>query len=104
MRVLALILSLWSAATLAAPSSETPAVVRLAVPGMTCPVCPITVHKALTRLPGVIEARVDYDHKSAWVRYDPAKVSPAELMRATADAGYPSTLMAPDGQGGDHAR
>lgn len=95
MRLMLLSLSLWAATVVAAPATEATVVVQLAVPGMTCPVCPITVHKALTRLPGVIEARVDYEHKSAQVRYDPARVAPAQLVQATADAGYPATLIAP---------
>lgn len=91
MRVLLLMLSLWSAVAAAAPAAES-RVADLSVPGMTCPVCPITVRKALTALPGVVSAEVDYDSRSATVVYDPARVDVARLRQATADAGYPSEL------------
>lgn len=90
MRLILLVLTL-TASTLAGAAE----IARLSVPGMSCPVCPITVRKALTRVPGVLSASVDYDSRSAQVSYDPARVDTAALLRATADAGYPSTLIAP---------
>ena len=41
--------------------------VTLDVQNMTCAVCPITVKKALERVPGVTDARVDFDKKTASV-------------------------------------
>ena len=67
-------------------------VLTLAVPGMTCAACPITVKKALTRVDGVTRVEVDYDRRHAVVRFDEAKADVAGLTRATVDAGYPSTL------------
>lgn len=64
----------------------------LDVQNMTCEVCPITVRKSLEKLPGVAEAKVDFDNKTATVRFDPDRVSPAALVKATTDAGYPSTV------------
>ncbi len=66
--------------------------VTLGVPGMTCGACPITVKKALTDVKGVIRAEVDYDKRQAAVTYDDTLSSPDQLMRATANAGYPSTI------------
>lgn len=63
----------------------------LDVPGMTCKFCPITVRKALLKVPGVIEAQADYASKTATVRFDPDKASLSDLTQATANAGYPST-------------
>ena len=37
--------------------------VTLDVQNMTCAVCPITVKKALFRVPGVTDAKVDFDKK-----------------------------------------
>ena len=37
---------------------------------MTCPVCPITVKKALERVPGVTEAKVDFDKKTASISFE----------------------------------
>ena len=66
--------------------------VTLAVPGMTCPVCPVTVKKALTRVDGVTRAEVNFDKRQAVVTYDDAKTNVETLTKATADAGYPSTV------------
>jgi periplasmic mercuric ion binding protein len=43
-------------------------------------------------VPGVIETKVDYDHKAATVKYDPDKTTPAALVDATTNAGFPSSL------------
>jgi periplasmic mercuric ion binding protein len=67
-------------------------IVTLEVKNMTCAVCPITVKKALERVPGVTDAKVDFDKKTASVSFDPDKASPADLAKATADAGYPSSV------------
>ena len=66
--------------------------VTLDVQNMTCAVCPITVKKALERVPGVTDAKVDFDKKTASVSFDPDKTSPVALTKATADAGYPSSI------------
>ena len=66
--------------------------VTLDVQNMTCAVCPITVKKALERVPGVTAAKVDFDKKTASVSFDPDKANPAALTKATADAGYPSSV------------
>ena len=65
--------------------------VKLDVPGMTCPVCPITVRKALRAVPGVTHVDVSFAKKEAIVTYDDAKTNVAALTKATADAGYPSS-------------
>ncbi|HET9100645.1 MAG TPA: cation transporter [Acidobacteriaceae bacterium] len=59
---------------------------------MTCSMCSITVHKALEKVPGVMDAKVDYDHKTATVKYDADKTTPAALVKATTNAGFPSTV------------
>jgi periplasmic mercuric ion binding protein len=66
--------------------------VTLDVQNMTCAVCPITVKKALERVPGVTAAKVDFDKKTASISFDPDKAGLAALTKATADAGYPSTV------------
>lgn len=64
----------------------------LDVQNMTCPVCPVTVKKALEKVPGVGDAKIDFEHKTATVKFDSAKTTAAALMKATTDAGYPSTV------------
>ena len=66
--------------------------VTLAVPGMSCPVCPITVRKALEKIEGVHEVNVDLESRTAAVDYDDSKVELATLTQATTDAGFPSTV------------
>ena len=66
--------------------------VLLDVQNMTCPVCPITVRKALDKVPGVSEAKVDYTKKTATVRFDPDQANTAMLVEATTNAGYPRRL------------
>ncbi len=61
---------------------------RLQVLNMSCPLCAVTVRKALERVPGVARAEVDFKTKRAVVRYDPEKTDPKALIRAIEEAGY----------------
>jgi len=54
--------------------------------------CSITIRKALEKVPGVLETKVEYDRKTATVKYDPDKASSSELVKATTNAGFPSTI------------
>lgn len=65
--------------------------VTLSVPGMTCALCPITIRKAISKLPGVARVETHYEKKQAVVTFDDSKTSVEALVKATADAGYPST-------------
>ena len=62
--------------------------IELPVRGMTCASCVGRVERALGKLPGVLEARVNLASESARVRYLPATTSFAEFRRQIADAGY----------------
>ena len=77
-----------------AASSGSLETVTLSVPGMHCRLCPLTVQKALRRLPGVVEARADLKTKTATVTIRPNQVSIQSLEEATRNAGYPSSLVA----------
>lgn len=72
--------------------AATPQTIVLDVQNMTCSMCSITILKALEKVPGVIDAKVHYDHKTAIVKYDPDKAGPPALVKATTIAGFPSTL------------
>lgn len=65
--------------------------VSLAVPGMTCATCPITVKRALNKVDGVTKVEVSYEKKEAVVTFDDAKTAVKTLTDATTNAGYPST-------------
>ena len=76
----------------AIPVWAAPKTVILSVPTMDCPFCPITVKKALTKVPGVSQAEVSFDKRQATVTFDDAKTSVEALTHATKEAGYPSAL------------
>jgi mercuric ion binding protein len=78
---------------IAAPVWAGPQTVTLAVSKMTCAACPITVRKALSRVPGVTAVSVSLEKKQATVVFDDAQTTVAALTRATTDAGYPSTAV-----------
>jgi mercuric ion binding protein len=66
--------------------------ISLDVPGMTCKFCPITIRKALEKVPGVTEVKAEFETKTAIVSFDPALTNIETLTKTTANAGYPSTL------------
>ena len=75
---------------LAAPAWASPKTVTLNVSGMTCEACPITVKKALQKVPGVSKIDVLYEKKQVVVTFDDSKTNTDALVKATANAGYPS--------------
>jgi len=79
--------AVWTNAAFAATRTVT-----LAVPGMYCSVCPITVKKALEKVPGVSKAATSLERKEAVVTYDDAKTNLDALLDATFTAGYPSEV------------
>ncbi len=66
-------------------------VVELAVGGMTCTSCAARIEKKLNRLDGV-DASVNYATEKATIRYDPAVVSPADLVATVEATGYTARL------------
>lgn len=83
---------LLSLALVAVPAHAEPRTVRLDVQKMFCATCPITVRLALRKTPGVLDASVTLTPPVATVTYDDAKTTPAQLMRATEHAGFPSAV------------
>ena len=77
---------------LSSPAWAATKTVTLAVPGMTCAACPITVKTALAKVDGVEKTEVSFEKREAVVSYDDAKTTVAALTKATAGAGYPSTV------------
>ena len=75
----------------ALPALAATKTVKLSIPSMTCPVCPVTVKKALNAVPGVSRVDVSFAKKDAVVAFDDSKTSVTALTKATANAGYPST-------------
>ena len=81
------------AAFVAAPAWAATRTATLSIPGMTCGACPITVHKALERLPGVEKIAIDEAKKQVSVTFDDARTNLQVLTKATADGGYPSKVV-----------
>ena len=73
-----------------APAWASPQTVTLNVSGMSCPACPITVKKALEKVPGVSKVDVRFEKKQVLVTFDDAKTNTDALVKATTNAGYPS--------------
>ena len=72
--------------------SLTPRTAVLDVQNMTCGLCPITVKKSLQKVAGVSEVAVDFEKKTATVKFDADITNASALTQATAKAGYPSTV------------
>ena len=66
--------------------------VVLSVPDMNCSACPITVRKALEKVPGVGKVKATLEPPEAMVTFDDAKTDIGKLMEATKQAGYPSSV------------
>jgi len=63
--------------------------VELPITGMTCANCAATVERTLNRkVPGVVQANVNFATERATVEYVPGAASVAEMIRAVEDAGY----------------
>lgn len=58
------------------------------VKGMTCEMgCAKTIEKKLAKLDGVGSAKVDFENERATVKFDAAKISTDDLIKAVSDAG-----------------
>lgn len=85
---------LWLLLGMGSAVAAPPQTATLAVEKMTCGTCPVVVKKALTRVPGVTNTNINIDKKTATVVFDPDKTTIAQLTQATAEAGFPSRLIA----------
>lgn len=72
--------------------AATPQTAVLHVQNMTCELCPVTVKKSLEKVSGVSQARIDFAKGTATVTFDADKTNVTALVKATTDAGYPSTV------------
>jgi mercuric ion binding protein len=80
-------------AALAAQPAASGRTVTLSVPGMYCPSCPVTVRKALERVPGVHVVGINLDKRTVQVEVTDQHVTNEQLTSTTANAGYPSTVV-----------
>ncbi|MGB8622498.1 MAG: heavy metal translocating P-type ATPase [Paracoccaceae bacterium] len=66
--------------------------VTLEIANMSCASCVARVEHALKALPGVLDASVNLANETARVSYLEGQLAPADLVRASGDAGYPAQL------------
>ncbi len=71
------------------------------VGGMTCCMCARTIEKALTSLPGVVDATVNLAAEKAYVTYNPRITMPADMRKAVEEAGY--RYLGMEGEPGEDA-
>jgi mercuric ion binding protein len=81
-------LLLTSVASLAAEKSIT-----LSVPDMNCPSCPYIVEQSVNFIDGVQSAKADLKSRTCSVVYNDAIASVEDILGATADIGYKSTVI-----------
>lgn len=62
----------------------------LQVDRMTCASFAALVKKSLSKVDGVIRTAVSLDTRTVTVVFDDAKATPAKLVAATSDAGFPA--------------
>ena len=62
-----------------------------AVEGMTCISCAVSVQATLEQKPGVTSAEVNFDDKTARVKYDASRVSIGQLITAIRVLGFTAT-------------
>jgi periplasmic mercuric ion binding protein len=83
-----------AAVALSGPAFAGQQTVKLSVPGMYCDACPAIVKGSLQKVAGVTKVETSLQQKTAVVTFDDGKASVADLIKATTNAGYPSTQVA----------
>jgi len=92
MKKSSLISALALAAAFSVPALAAQKTVVLSVPSMNCAACPITVRAALNKVPGIAKVKATLVPPEVVVTFDDAKTDVQQLMQATRDAGYPSSV------------
>ena len=62
--------------------------VTLRVRGMTCGACAVSIEKALKEADGVVDARVSYKRREAWIKYDDQKITVTRLREIIKSLGF----------------
>ena len=70
--------------------------ITIPVSGMTCAACQARVQRALAKQPGVEDAAVNLMMRSASVTFDPAAVTPDDLVQTIRKTGYGAELASPE--------
>lgn len=67
--------------------------ITLSVPGMNCPSCPYMIEQTISFVDGVQSAKAELETRTCSVTFDDAVATVEEILGATADIGYESTLV-----------
>jgi len=84
------LLVLFTSTTFAAEKTIT-----LSVPGMNCPSCPYMIERSISFVEGVQSATAALETRTCSVTFDDAIVSVDDILGATADIGYESSVVTP---------
>jgi len=72
---------------------EEPKTVKLKITGMTCAGCSNHVGTTLKAVDGIVEQKVEYPGDVATVKYNPAKISIADIIKAIEKTGYKAAMI-----------
>ncbi len=67
--------------------------VKLKITGMTCAGCSNNVATTLKALDGIVEQKVEYPGEIAIVKFNPAKTSVADIIKAIEKIGYKAVTV-----------
>jgi len=74
----------------------------LKIRGMSCAMCVKSIESAVGTLDGVEEIRVNLATESAFLKFDPKKVSLDEIVRLIEDLGYKAEMPEPEADEEEH--
>ncbi|MGH8030936.1 MAG: heavy-metal-associated domain-containing protein [Luteimonas sp.] len=83
-------LTLLGAAVAASAAFADERTVTFAIDNMSCVTCPYIVKTSMAAVPGVADATVSFQAKTATVTFDDAKTTPDLIAAASTNAGYPA--------------
>lgn len=72
-------------------AASDPISVDLRIGGMHCTACAVRIEKAVGRLPGVKQAAVSYASRSAWIVYEPTRLSVNDIGSVITRLGFQSS-------------
>ena len=66
--------------------------VELKINNMDCEACVLGLQSQLKNIPGVKDAKVNFNKANAKINYDPAKVNESKFLKVLTESGYPAEL------------
>jgi copper chaperone CopZ len=79
--------------TIKTATKEEPKTVKLKITGMTCAGCSNHVATTLKAIDGIVEQKVEYPGDVATVKFNPAKTSVADIIKAIEKIGYKAVTI-----------